>query len=56
MENCEQVTILGILIVMGLVIGIFILYVENRKLKREIEQWDFKYFWLMESINELEKY
>ena len=56
MENCEQVTILGTLIVMGLVIGIFILYVENRKLKREIEQWDFKYFRLMRRINELEIY
>ena len=56
MENCEQVNILGVLIVMGLLIGIFVLYVENRKLKRDIEQWDFKYFRLMGRINELEIY
>ena len=56
MENCEQVNIVWVLILIGLLIWIFILYVENRKLKRDIEQWDFKYFRLMGRINELEIY
>ena len=56
MDNCEQVTILGTIMILGLVLGIFILYVKNMKLQREIEQWDFKYFRLMGRINELEIY
>ena len=54
MENCGQINMLWVLILIGLLIWIFILYVENRKLKRENEQWDFKYFRLMGRINELE--
>ena len=56
MDNCEQATILETIMILGLVIGIFILYVKNLKLQREIEQWDFKYFRLMGRINELEIY
>ena len=56
MENCEQVNIVWVLILIGLLIWIFILYVENRKLKRDIEQCDIKYFRLMGRVNELEIY
>ena len=54
MDNCEQTTILGTVMILSLVIGMFVLYVKNLKLQREIEQWDFKYFRLMGKINELE--
>ena len=56
MDNCEQTTILGTVMILSLVIGMFVLYVKNLKLQREIEQWDFKYFRLMGRINELEIY
>ena len=56
MENCGQINMLWVLILIGLLICIFILYVENRKLKLKNEQWDFKYFRLMGRINELEIY
>ena len=56
MEKCEQVNIVWVLILIGLLIWIFILYVENRKLKRDIEQCDIKYLRLMGRVNELEIY
>ena len=54
MDNCEQMIILGTVMILSLLIGMFVLYVKNLQLHRQIEQWDFKYFRLMGRINELE--
>ena len=54
MDNCEQMIILGTVMILGLLVAIFVLYVKNLQLHRQIEQWDFKYFRLMGRINEME--
>ena len=56
MEKCEQVNIAWVLLLIGLLIWIFILCVEKKNLKKEIEQCDIKYFRLLGRVNELEIY
>ena len=54
MDHCDQMIMWGTVVIFGLLLAIFILYVKNLQLNRQIQQWDFKYFRLMERINELE--
>ena len=54
MDHCDQMIMWGTVVILGLLLAIFILYVKNLQLNRQIQQWDFKYFRLMGRINELE--